>query len=166
MQMSVLALSLVLMAVIAWAFVSAVRAAGSGAATGGGESRRTQLIIGLSIIGVLVTAGSLRPWPHAVAAEAAVVNVSGGQWYWEIDTDAVPLGVPVAFNAHTTDVTHGFGVMNASGRILLQVQAMPGYVNQVEYTFDTPGSYRVVCLEYCGVGHHDMLTEFTVAAAN
>lgn len=165
MQMTVLAISLVVMAAIAGAFIAAVRAAGSGEVTAGVESRRSTLIAVLTVIGVIVSVASLRPWPHAVAAApAAVVNVSGGQWYWEIDTDSVPLGEPVAFNVHTRDVTHGFGVMNEAGQILFQAQAIPGYASRVDYTFDTPGTYRVVCLEYCGVGHTDMLDEFTVAA--
>ncbi|GAB4300406.1 MAG: hypothetical protein Kow0058_15760 [Roseovarius sp.] len=115
---------------------------------------------------MVVSVLSLRPWPHAAqagAAEGRTVNVSGGQWYWEIDTERLPLGVPVTFLARTVDVTHGFGVMDPSGRILFQVQAMPGYVNRVAWTFAEPGTYRVVCLEYCGVAHHDMITEFTVA---
>jgi len=165
MQMTVLAISLILMAAIAWVFVAAVRAAGSGAPATGLESRRNRLIGVLAVIGVIVSIVSLRPWPHAVsAAPAAVVNVSGGQWYWEIDTDTVPLGRPVAFNVHTRDVTHGFGVANEAGRLLFQTQVIPGYANRVDYTFDTPGTYRVVCLEYCGVAHHDMKTEFSVAA--
>jgi cytochrome c oxidase subunit 2 len=164
MQTTVLALSLVLMAAVAWAFISAARAAGSGSVATNTESRRKWLIVGLAVVGVVVTALSLRPWPLAVGPTSAVVNVSGGQWYWEIDTDKVPLGKPVAFNVHTVDVNHGFGVMNEAGRLLFQVQAMPGYVNQVEYTFNTPGAYHVVCLEFCGVGHHDMATDFTVAS--
>lgn len=164
MQMTVLALSLVLMAAVAWAFISAARAAGNGSVATNTESRRKWLIVGLAAVGVVVTALSLRPWPLAVAPTSAVVNVSGGQWYWEIDTDKVPLGKPVAFNAHTVDVNHGFGVMNDAGRLLFQVQAMPGYINQVEYTFNNPGAYHVVCLEFCGVGHHDMATDFTVAS--
>lgn len=165
MQMTVLAISLILMAAITWAFVAAVRAAGSGHTATGVESRRNWLIIVLVVIGVVVSAVSLRPWPHAVsAAPAAVVNVSGGQWYWEIDTGTVPLGRPVAFNVHTRDVTHGFGVVNEAGRILFQTQVIPGYANRVDYTFEAPGTYRVICLEYCGVAHHDMKTEFTVAA--
>ncbi len=123
------------------------------------------MIVMLAVIGAIVSVASLRPWPHAVAATAlAAVNVSGGQWYWKIDTDTVPLGQTVAFNVHTMDVTHGFGVMNAAGRMLFQTQAIPGYVTRMDYTFDTPGEYRVVCLEYCGVAHHDMLNTFTVAA--
>jgi len=164
MQMVVLALTLVLMGAVVLAFVAAVRAAGRGVVSASTESRRGWLIAVLLVVGVVVSVLSLRPWPHAVAATVAVVNVSGGQWYWEIDAAAVPLGKPVAFNVHTVDVNHGFGVMDPSGRMLFQIQAMPGYVNQVEYTFDTPGTYRVVCLEYCGLAHHEMLTEFNVAA--
>ena len=86
--------------------------------------------------------------------------MTGAQWYWEIDKAEVPLGKPVVFNAHTQDVTHGLGVVDSDGRILFQAQAMPGYVNQVQYIFSRPGTYRVVCLEYCGLAHHDMLSEF------
>lgn len=165
MQMTVLAISLIVMAAIAWAFIAAVRAAGSGEVSTSAETQRNRLITMLAVIGVIVSVVSLRPWPHAVsAAPAAVVNVTGGQWYWEIDSQAVPLDQPVAFNVHTADVTHGFGVMNEAGRMLFQTQAIPGYANRVDYTFDAPGTYRVVCLEYCGVAHHDMITEFTVAA--
>lgn len=165
MQMTVLALSLIVMAAIAWAFIAAARAAGSAEVSAGVESRRMTLIVVLAAIGVVVSAVSLRPWPHAASAAAVpVVNVSGGQWYWEIDSQTVPLHQPVAFNAQTADVTHGFGVMNGAGRILFQVQVIPGYVNRMDYTFEDPGTYRVVCLEYCGLAHHEMITEFTVAA--
>jgi hypothetical protein len=80
MQTTVLALSLVLMAAVAWAFISAARAAGSGSVATNTESRRKWLIVGLAVVGVVVTALSLRPWPLAVGPTSAVVNVSGGQW--------------------------------------------------------------------------------------
>lgn len=166
MQIIVLSISLVLMAFIAAQFLAAARSA-PGSAPPGAEGKRTMLIMGLVVLGVIVSVASLARWPHAVDARpASMVNVSGGQWYWEIDTEAVPRGVPVVFNAHTTDVTHGFGVTDDAGTILFQTQAMPGYVNQVQYTFQKPGTYHVICLEFCGLGHHDMITEFTVADAS
>jgi cytochrome c oxidase subunit 2 len=39
---------------------------------------------------------------------------------------------------------------------------MPGYVNKVYYTFSKAGAYKIVCLEYCGLGHHVMATDLTV----
>jgi cytochrome c oxidase subunit 2 len=166
MQMTVLSISLLLMGLISVVFILAIRSGGRRPAPDTVERRRSFLIAGMVIFGIVVTFASLRPWPHAIAktADSATVNVTGGQWFWDIDKTELPLGVPVIFNSHTEDVTHGFGVMNADGRLLFQVQVMPGYVNQVEYTFTEPGDYRVVCLEYCGVAHHDMITDFTVGA--
>lgn len=166
MQAAALVVSLVCMAVVALAFILAARAAGgAGQAASHTERRRMQLIVGLAVIGVAVSLASMWPWPHAAQAGSAgqpTINVTGGQWYWRIDNVSVPRGVPVTFNVRTADVTHGFGVADADGRLLFQVQAMPGYVNRVAWTFDKPGTYRVVCLEYCGVAHHAMLTQFTV----
>ncbi|MBU2581996.1 MAG: cytochrome C oxidase subunit I [Alphaproteobacteria bacterium] len=166
MQMIVLAVSLVLMALTALCFAAAIRSGGSARPADRSEERRRGLIWAMLVVGLVVTSVSLREWPHSVSAAAAdqTVNVTGGQWFWEIDKTELPRDRPIVFNVHTADVTHGFGVVNESGRLLFQMQAMPGYVNRVQYVFDKPGNYRVICLEYCGVAHHDMITEFTVAA--
>lgn len=167
MQMIVLTISLVLMACVALAFVRAVRASNAPVDSASDEKSRSVLIWGLAIVGIVVTVMSLRSWPHAIAAEGDVIqiNATGGQWYWEIDREEdVPVGSKVVFNLHTEDVNHGFGVVDPSGRLLFQTQAMPGYVNRVEYVFEKPGNYRVLCMEFCGVGHHDMIDEFQVVA--
>ena len=39
---------------------------------------------------------------------------------------------------------------------------MSDLVNRLHHVFERPGRYRVLCLEYCGLVHHDMLAEFTV----
>ncbi|MCF8471085.1 MAG: hypothetical protein K9G30_09900 [Parvibaculum sp.] len=165
MQPIVLGVSLFFMVIIAAVFVHVVRAAPPRSDATRSEFRRRQLIWTMMIVGVIVSVASLARWPHAVsAAPSEVVNVTGAQWYWDIDRTELPQGVPVVFNAQTTDVTHGFGVVNEQGRMLFQAQVIPGYQNRVEYRFDTPGTYTVICLEYCGVAHHDMITEFTVIA--
>jgi len=33
---------------------------------------------------------------------------------------------------------------------------MPGYVNRLRVHFERAGTYTVLCLEYCGMGHHRM----------
>jgi cytochrome c oxidase subunit II len=48
--------------------------------------------------------------------------------------------------------------------IVAQVQAMPGYTNVLRYTFNEPGVFRVLCLEYCGAAHHEMNADINVAA--
>lgn len=167
MQMPILIVSLAAMALVAWFFVGAVRASGAGAQGGAGtEKARSRLIWGLLIVGIAVTAASLRPWPHDVSADAGTVavNVTGAQWSWEIDRETVPLGKTVVFSVHTRDVNHGMGVFDEAGTLLVQIQGMPGYVNQVRYVFERPGTYRVLCLEFCGVAHHEMNGSFDVVA--
>ena len=39
---------------------------------------------------------------------------------------------------------------------MAQTQAMPGYMNRLRVTFDQPGTYTVLCLEFCGMSHHRM----------
>ncbi|MCB1527897.1 MAG: hypothetical protein KDJ45_09365 [Hyphomicrobiaceae bacterium] len=162
MQIPVLIITFALMALIAYFFIGAVIASKSERPTPYTERSRASLMVWMLFFGAVITVASLWHWPHAIAAgdKSTTINVTGAQWYWEIDKAEVPLGKPVVFNAHTQDVTHGLGVVDSDGRILFQAQAMPGYVNQVQYIFSRPGTYRVVCLEYCGLAHHDMLSEF------
>ena len=47
-------------------------------------------------------------------------------------------------------------------QMVAQTQAMPGYVNRLQYTFATPGTYHILCLEYCGLVHHAMMTDLVV----
>ena len=42
---------------------------------------------------------------------------------------------------------------------------MPGFTNVIRHTFTTPGTYRIRCLEYCGLGHHAMVSQLNVTAA-
>lgn len=61
------------------------------------------------------------------------------------------------------DVQHGFSVRDQND--LLQqfnLQMLPGYVWVVPMTFDDPGTYRVVCNEFCGLGHSGMQGKFVV----
>ena len=164
MQTTILVIALVLMAVVALAFWRVVGAVNAETEPSNVGSRRSKFFWALVVFGILVTVGSLRQWPHTVATgdEVVQVNATGAQWYWEIDTQKVPVGKKVVFNLHTKDVNHGFGVIDQSGRLLFQMQAMPGYINKVEFVFDEPGQYRVLCMEFCGVGHHDMNDEFEV----
>ena len=68
------------------------------------------------------------------------------------------------FHVTSKDVNHGFALYDPDMRIVAQTQAMPGYTNVLRYTFNEPGVYRVLCLEYCGVAHHEMTAEIKVAA--
>jgi cytochrome c oxidase subunit 2 len=69
--------------------------------------------------------------------------------------------VPVEFQLVTTDVTHGVGIYDG-GKLLVQAQVIPGQTQTLVYTFDEPGTYDVLCLEYCGHNHHEMVSTLAV----
>jgi cytochrome c oxidase subunit 2 len=92
------------------------------------------------------------------------VEAVGAQWAWTITPATVEVGRPVEFHVTSKDVNHGFAIYDAGMRIVAQTQAMPNYVNVLRYTFTQPGTYRVFCLEFCGLAHHAMTAEITAVA--
>ncbi len=119
----------------------------------------------LLAVTAVATATTLGQLPYALAAQdegVQVVNATGYQWYWELDRSEVKTGQPVQFRLNAGDVTHGFGVYNKDLQLVAQSQVMPGYTNILDYTFEEPGVYQILCLEYCGVSHHIMMGEITV----
>lgn len=164
MQLTVLIVTLVMMALVAVFFARAVKASAKGTVPIENiDKKRSRLVLLMLLAGAVITWASLKTWPHTIASSPDMtINVTGSQWSWEVDQKEIPLGKTVVFNVHTSDVTHGFGVSDPSGRILFQTQAMPGYVNQVQYQFSEAGKYTILCMEYCGLAHHEMMGELTV----
>lgn len=113
------------------------------------------------------------PLQHGQLAAQQVVDVIGQQWSWQMSTSGQPAGAPlhlaagspVEFRVTSADVNHGFAIYNPDGHIVIQTQAMPDYTNKILYTFTQPGTYKIMCLEYCGLGHAPMVASFEVAAA-
>ena len=89
--------------------------------------------------------------------------MDGRQWFWNISKTEFVKGDTVVFNVTASDVTHGLGVYDPNLRMLTQTQAMPGYSNALEITFDESGDYKLMCMEYCGLAHHAMVTAITVS---
>ena len=135
-------------------------------AAGAARWRRTSLWT-LVVLFVPTIAYSLTRLPYARgdAAATLVVNAAGHQWAWTVTPDSIPAGQLVEIRVTGSDVNHGFGIYDTNNRIIAQTQAMPGYTNVIRHTFTTPGTYRVLCLEYCGLGHHTMTTQLIVTAA-
>ncbi len=98
----------------------------------------------------------------AANANAQVVDVVAKQFAFEMSQKEFKVGEPVLFRVTSADVNHGFGIYDENLIMLTQTQAMPFYVNELVYTFDKPGTYEILCLEYCGIAHHAMGTKITV----
>lgn len=130
---------------------------------------RPRLFWGLVILGVPVMGVTLTMLPYGavdgVSADALQVEVEGRQFAWSLSATQARVGQTVIFNVTSADVNHGFGIYDTALRLRAQTQAMPGYTNRLVHVFDEPGSYRILCLEYCGVAHHAMEATFEVTAA-
>lgn len=129
---------------------------------------RKQLFLVLLVGFFAVPALTLRSTPYSAAARTSdpiVVDVSAHQWSWRMSANVVLANRSVVFRVRSEDVNHGFGIYDEDNRLLAQVQAMPGYVNELAIEFDRPGTYKVMCLEYCGLAHHGMVSAIQVVAA-
>jgi cytochrome c oxidase subunit II len=128
-------------------------------------------------VGIALTAltllGSLI-WSMLVLARVAApsgppgltVEVTGHQWWWEInylDDDLsrrfttanemhVPTGVPVRVRLKSADVIHSFWVPALSGKVDL----IPGQVNETWIEAREAGPWRGQCAEFCGAQHAHM----------
>ncbi len=100
--------------------------------------------------------------PKLPAAAVQPVQVVAEQWMWTIAPNVFKVGQTAEFQVTSKDVNHGFGLYDPEFRIVAEVQAMPGYTNVLRYTFKEPGTYQVLCLEYCGVAHHAMQAQIKV----
>ena len=118
----------------------------------------------LSAIGVLVVGISLFDLPYAGSAAAGrtTIKVTGGQFFWALQPNRVPAGTRVRFDVSSVDVNHGFGLYDPDGHLIGSVQVMPGYRNHLDLSLRQAGTYRIRCLELCGVSHSTMQTTFTV----
>lgn len=90
------------------------------------------------------------------------ISVQAQQFSWTLNSTKVIANQPIEFIVTSKDTTHGFGVYNPNGTLLMQEQVMPGFKNDFTYTFTETGVYTIRCLEYCGFGHPTMVTSFTV----
>ena len=84
-----------------------------------------------------------------VGADIYLVGRLWDWWpYFELKKDQ-------AYRLHLTsmDWQHGFSLQPAN----INVQVLPGYEMVMTLTPNKSGKYTIVCNEYCGIGHHNML---------
>ncbi|MDP1588398.1 MAG: hypothetical protein Q8M07_11675 [Prosthecobacter sp.] len=144
-----------------------------------GMRQRLFWVMSLALLAFLGLTLPLLPYAHADQRPDRVVHVRARQFLFEFADEAFPAdggfampkalapvkaGELVEYRVSAVDATHGFAIYNSKGHLIHQVQAMPGYVNRLRVRFPEAGTYNVLCLEYCGVGHHVMRAAIDVAA--
>jgi len=123
--------------------------------------RRWLLIVVVILVALLGATIWLAPYGHSTPTDAQVVHVEAQQFFWKISPARVRADRPVAFVTRATDVNHGFGIYRGH-TFIAQIQVVPDRTSTLLHTFHRPGTYTVLCLEFCGVNHHEMRSTFEV----
>lgn len=128
---------------------------------------RSKFFFLLLIVGAPITLVTLVDLPYAATRGETgdvtkTIDVEGYQWYWKVSDNEAQVGDTILFRVTTGDVSHGLGIYDEDLKLIGQTQAMPGYTNSLKLTFDKAGTYQFLCLEYCGVAHHAMISELIV----
>jgi len=88
----------------------------------------------------------------------------GGDIYYGAQQFSFPVipklkvGKTYRFHLSSLDVNHGFSIQP----INVNLQLVPGYDYILKLTPNSTGDFHVVCNEFCGIGHHEMLGKIIV----
>ncbi len=67
-------------------------------------------------------------------------------------------GKTYRLNLTAMDYQHGFSLQPDN----INIQVLPGYQHVVTVTPNRSGTYAIVCNEFCGIGHHKMVSRLYV----
>ncbi len=81
-------------------------------------------------------------------------------WQWR-PVLRLQAGVEYTLHISSLDVNHGFNLYPGN----LNFQIVPGYDYALRVTPSEEGDFRIVCNEFCGVGHHLMVGKIEVIPA-
>jgi cytochrome c oxidase subunit 2 len=87
------------------------------------------------------------------------VHMVAKMWAFDPPEVRLPPGAEVDFYLSALDVTHGMYIEHTN----VNLMAVPGSVNAASARFDKEGVYSVICHEYCGTGHQNMMGKIIIA---
>jgi cytochrome c oxidase subunit II len=138
------------------------------------------IIPALILVGIAIpTVGTLLALNDTSDTEC-VINVTGQQWWWEIDYPTqdgcgsgisepiitsgqmvIPVGTPVLVRGTSRDVIHSWWIPRLNGKR----DMVPGRVHTNKIEADEPGVYAGQCTEFCGLSHANMRMEVIALSA-
>lgn len=85
------------------------------------------------------------------------IYLLGRRWQWwpifELEA-----GKSYRLHVSSLDWQHGLSIQPEN----INAQVLPGYEMVMTITPDEPGEYSLICNEYCGIGHHLMVSKLYV----
>jgi cytochrome c oxidase subunit 2 len=100
-------------------------------------------------------------------ANAIEIQVKAKKWVWEFEYPDglrtlneihVPVNRPVRLVMNSEDVIHSFFVPT----FRIKMDVLPNRYTDAWFEATKPGTHQVLCTEYCGKGHSDMLAKIHV----
>jgi cytochrome c oxidase subunit 2 len=111
------------------------------------------------------TDGFREPGVYQVGEDRYAAYVVAQQFFFAPGTNEplrLPAGSTVTFYVTSADVIHGFELAGTN----VNTMAIPGQVAEVTVEFEEPGTYGMICHEYCGAAHHTMAGQVQVVPAS
>jgi cytochrome c oxidase subunit 2 len=81
------------------------------------------------------------------------LHVVARMWAYQMPEVELPAGSELDIYLTSGDVLHGFHI----DRTNVNLMAVPGTVTYARVRFSEPGEYPIICHEYCGIGHQQMV---------
>ena len=98
-------------------------------------------------------------FPVVAPPPGSEVYLLARQWEWK-PILKLKKGVEYKIHLSSADVNHGFSLL--AGGTSLNIQVVPGFDYALKMTPNEAGDFRVVCNEFCGIGHHIMIGKILV----
>lgn len=101
--------------------------------------------------------GTDNGFPVVAPPPGSDVYLMASMWAW---TPVLQLETGVEYTLHLSaiDVNHGFSLLPLN----VNIQVVPGYDYGIRVTPTESGDFRIVCNEFCGIGHHIMVGKVIV----
>ena len=101
--------------------------------------------------------GEENGYPIVEPPPGSDVYLLARMWQW---TPILKLKKGVQYTLHlsSVDINHGFSLFP----INVNMQVVPGYDYGLRVTPNAAGDFRVICNEFCGIGHHLMIGKVIV----
>jgi cytochrome c oxidase subunit 2 len=89
----------------------------------------------------------------------AEIYLLGRMWQW-YPVLQLEQGASYTLHLSSQDLNHGFSLYPLN----VNFQVVPGYDYGLKVTPNIAGDFRIVCNEFCGIGHHTMVGKVVVTA--
>ncbi|MDH4224951.1 MAG: cytochrome C oxidase subunit II [Deltaproteobacteria bacterium] len=101
--------------------------------------------------------GEEKGFPVVAPPPGADVYLMGSMWQWS-SVLRLEKGASYMLHLSSADMNHGFSLYPVN----LNLQVVPGYDYALKITPNQAGEFRVICNEYCGADHHNMVGRIVV----